>query len=113
MLLQRRHFFRRIGREAVDRNDAGLPELADALDVLFHVGEAAGHRLDVGLADIRERLAAVHLERADRRHQHRARRREAAVPAIDVEELLRAELEREPRLGHDDVGVATAPRASQ
>ena len=39
MLLQRGDLLLRVGREAVDRDDAGLPELADVLEVLLHVGK--------------------------------------------------------------------------
>jgi hypothetical protein len=95
----------RVGREVVDRDDARLLELADVLDVLVQILEAARDRGRIRRADVRVLHAAVQLERAHRRDEHRAARREAAVAAVDVEELLGAELEREAGLGDDDVGI--------
>ena len=54
----------------------------------------------------------MHLERPDRGHQHRAGRREPAVAAIDVEELLGAEFEAEARLGDDDIRYDNAARVA-
>ena len=91
--------------EVVDRDDAALLELADVLDVLLQVGEAPRHRPGIGRPDLRERHAAVHLEGTERGHENGAARGERAVPAVDIEELLRPELEGEPGLGDHGVGV--------
>ncbi len=52
--------------------------------------------------------AAVHLERADGRDDHRGLGIEAAEPALDVEELLGAEIGAEPGLGEHDVAERQA-----
>ena len=51
-----------------------------------------------------ERDAPVHLEGADRRHDHDGRGVQAGRPALEVEELLAPQVEREPRLGDGIVG---------
>ena len=73
--------------------------------MLVEVLEPAADGLRIGLAGVGERLAAVHLERAHRGHQHRAARREAAITAVDVEELLGPQLEREAGLRDHRVGM--------
>ena len=51
----------------------------------------------------------LHLERAHRRDDHRGVGVEAGLAALDVEELLGAEVDAEARLGDDDTRRARAP----
>src|SRR4029079_2961894 len=65
----------RIGREVVDRDYARLLELADVLDVLVEILEAARDRGRIRCSDVRVLHAAVQLERTYRRDEPRAARR--------------------------------------
>jgi len=67
--------------------------------VLVEVLQAALHRLRIGLGEGLLRLAAMHLQRADGRHQHHGVRVQARAAALDVEEFLRAQVETEAGLG--------------
>lgn len=62
------------------------------LDVLFLKGRARGHRW----------AATVHLERANRRHEDHGVGYETRLAALNVEELLHADVGAKARLGHDD-----------
>ena len=67
------------------------------------------HRGHVLAAEIGACHAAVHLQRPDRRDDHRRGRREPGGAALDVEELLAAEIGAEPGLGHHACRRAAAP----
>jgi hypothetical protein len=69
----------------------------------LEVVEPAAERRDVFLADVRQRHAAVVLERPRRRHDQRRVGPEPRRAALDVEELLGAEICREAGLGQADV----------
>ena len=56
------------------------------------IGQTLAHRLEVLLAEALLGDAAVHLERADGRDDHRGVGGEAGLAALDVEELLGAEI---------------------
>ncbi len=62
-----------------------------------------------GVASRSLRHAAVHLEGADRGDDHDGRGVEARRAALEVEELLAAEVEGEARLGHGVVGRGPGP----
>ena len=84
-----------------DRLDA---EGAHALEVLLEVLDAARRAPRMlGPRRLGGRHAAVELERAQRRHQHDRVRPESRRAALDVEELLGAEVEPEARLGEHHV----------
>ncbi len=68
------------------------------------VGHAGFERLEVFLLEIVLLHAAVHLERADGGDDHRAVRLQAGLAALDVEELLAAEVGAEAGFGHHVVG---------
>ena len=57
--------------------------------------------------------AAIELERAHRRNQHRRLGLQACHAALDIEELLGTQVRPESRLGHDDIRRARAPSSSR
>jgi hypothetical protein len=69
--------------------------VADVVHVPLDVGDALGERLEVLLAELLHLDAAVELERADRGHQHHRRGLEARLAALDVDELLGAQVRAE------------------
>ncbi len=79
--------------EAVDGDDGRDAEVADVLDVLGQVGKA-----------VLERAVAVVLERPHGRDDNGGLGLEAADAALDVEELLGAQVGAEAGLGDDVVG---------
>jgi hypothetical protein len=101
---------RRVGGEVVERHHRGQAELADVLDVAREVADAATdgfHILapEVGLAD-----AAVHLERSHRGDDDASIRGQPRQAALDVHELLGAEVGAEARFRHHHVGEVQAER---
>ena len=93
-----------VRREPVQRDDRHLAEVADALEVLREVREPSLDGPGVGDLERGLRHAAVSLQGANRRNEDDGGRVEARGGALDVEELLGAEVESEPRLRHDPVG---------
>ena len=77
------------------------------------IGHAGFERLEVLLLEVLLLDAAVHLERADGGDQHRAVGREPGLAALDVEELLAAEIGAEARLGHHVVAELERGRGRQ
>ena len=102
-----------VGAEAVDRNDRLEPELAHVLDVAAQVAHAGLERLQVFLLEIVLLHAAVHFERADGGDQHDAGGLEAGLAALDVEELLAAQIGAEARFGHHIVRQLQRRRRGQ
>ena len=90
----------------------GTPKMLHVLDMAREVGHAGFERLQV--LGLRSSFgdAAVHLQRPDGRDDHGARGRQAGLAALDVEELLAAEVGAEAGLGHDIVGELQRRRAS-
>ena len=84
----------RVRRELVHGHDGVQPEVLHDPDV---PGEVGGAPLDHGHAAVD--VAAVVLEGAHRRDEHRRVRTQAADPARDVEELLHPHVRAEARLG--------------
>ena len=82
------------------RDDRRHAELAHVLDMAREVGEALLQRLDVLLAELVLGDAAMHLERAHGGDDDRGGRLQARLAALDVEELLGAEVGAEAGLGH-------------
>ena len=72
--------------------------------MLLEIWQPALERAEVFGAEILLVAAAVHLERADGRDDHRGLRLQPAGAALDVEEFLGAETGAETGLRHDDVG---------
>ena len=79
-------------------------ELLHVLDMALQVGHAGFQRLEVFLLEVVLLDAAMHLERADGGDQHHAVGRQAGLAALDVEELLGAEIGAEAGFGHHIVG---------
>ena len=73
----------------------------------------ACERLQVFLAEVRDLDAAVVLDRAHRRDDHRRVRLQARLAALDVDELLGAEVGAEAAFGHDVVGELERRLASR
>src|SRR5581483_5568227 len=73
-------------------------ELADDAEMAREVRDPRLERLDASVG-----VAAVMLERLDRRDEHGRARAQAAGAADDVEELLHAHVAAEAGLGHDEV----------
>ena len=86
----------------VDRDQAGEAEdVAHVVDVAIEVRDARLERFQVLLPEIGHFDAAVVLDRPHRCDDHRGIRPEAALAALDVHELLGAEVRAEAGLGHD------------
>ena len=85
------------------RDDRGHPELLDVLDVALEVVTALGDGGRVLVLEVVLGNAAVHLQRANGGDDDRCGRRQARLAALDVEELLGAEIGTEAGFGHDVV----------
>ena len=83
------------------RHDA---EFLHVLDMALQVGHAGVERFEVFRLEVLLLDAAVHLQRADGGDEHGAVGRQAGLAALDVEELLGAEIGAEAGFGHDIVG---------
>ena len=70
------------------------------------VGETRAQCGQVFFAQILARHAAVELECADSRHQYRSRGPDARRAALDVDELLGAQVGTKARLSHDVIRQA-------
>ncbi len=68
------------------------------------IGKTFLERSDILLLERVARHAAMHLERAHRRHHHRRIGLEPGLAAFDVEEFFGAQISAEPGLGHDEIG---------
>ena len=91
--------------EVVDRHHAGQAVgVADVVDVALEVHEAALQRAQVFARQVLDVVAAVELQRAHGGHHHRGRRPQAALAALDVDELLGPQVGAEAGLGHHVVG---------
>ena len=90
--------------EAIDRDHDRNAELVDVRDMSREVGHAGLERAEILHPERVLGDAAVHFERAHRRHDDGGGGFEPGLAALDVEEFLRAEIGAEPRLGDDIVG---------
>ena len=90
----------------VDRYDDGQAEKTDVFDVLLEVFDAPDNRLDIGFGNAFERGAAVKFECAHRGHQHHEVGCEAMLAALDVGELLCAQVRAKAGLGDCVFGEA-------
>jgi hypothetical protein len=97
-----------VAEEVVDRHDHRHAEALHVGDVAAKVRAALLHGLHVLGPKVGLRHPAVHLHRADRRHDHRRRRLQPGLAALDVEELLRAEVSPESRLRSPHIRPASA-----
>ena len=102
-----------VGGEAVDRDHRHDAEFLHVLDMALQIGHAGFERLEVLVLEVLFLDAAMHLQRADGGDQHRAVRRDAGLAALDVEELLAAEVGAEAGFGHDVVGELERGRRRQ
>ena len=98
---QRCELGRRIGREAVDRHDHRRAELAQVRDVRAQVGRADAQRVDVFAVE--RRAGHMALERPRGHDAHRRVGGETGRRALEVKELLGAELGGKAGLGHEIV----------
>ena len=103
-LLEQRPLLVGVGRKAVDGDDTRQPVLAHDLDVRGEIVHARPQRLQILLAQVGERFAAVRLRRPDGGDEHRGAGGEAARAANDVAELLHPEVTGEAGLGNDVIG---------
>mmetsp|Transcript_25213 Transcript_25213/g.62246 ORF Transcript_25213/g.62246 Transcript_25213/m.62246 type:complete len:499 (-) Transcript_25213:39-1535(-) len=105
---------RGVGGEPVDGHHHGDPELHGVLDMAHQVAHPRLHQLHVlvgvrvvqGPARRHRRPPSVQLERPHRGHDHRAVRLQARGAALEVDELLQADVRPEPRLGDDEAALA-------
>ncbi len=79
----------------------------------LQIGNAGFERLEILGLEILLLHAAVHFKRADRRHQNHAIGRDAGLAALDVDELLAAEVSAEPSLGYHVIGKLERRRRRQ
>ena len=110
-----------IGEEFVHRHHHRHAVFARQLDVMDHVGKAGPQQVQV-LIDVslvqwfaRHHLgtAAVHLQRADGRHQHHHIRDQAGGAALDVKEFLHAHVGAEARFRHHVISQLERDLVSQ
>eukprot|EP01036_Dinobryon_divergens_P042637 gene42637-56672_t len=94
--------------EVVDADDSWNTELAHVLDMSTEIDQPLAQRVEVLLAELILRHAAMHLQRAHRGNDHDSGRREARLAALDVEELLRTQIRAEAGLGHHVVSELQA-----
>ena len=104
IVLQRLDLGWRVGMEMVDGHHRRHAELLHVLDVAAEIGAALLHRLDVFRAEVLLLDAAIHLHRPHGGHDHRRRRLQPGLAALDVEELFRPEIGAEAGFGDDIVG---------
>ena len=98
-----------IGHKLVDRDDGRhAVVLAQVVDVTIQVSEASTQCGQVLFTQILAGDATVELKRTNRGHQYRSRGADARRAALDVDELLGAQIGAKPRLGHHVVGEAQA-----
>jgi hypothetical protein len=103
--LQQLEFGRRVVHEVVDRDDARQPVVvAHVVDVALEVGHALAQGCEVLGSEVLLVDAAVHLQRAHCRDDHRQVGPQAGLAALDVDELLGAQVGAEAGLGDDPVG---------
>ena len=96
-----------VTREAVDAHDDGqAPHVADVREVALDVAHAGEHRLDVLRREVGDGHAALVLHRAHRRDEDDGVRAQASEAALEVDELLRAEVGAEAGLRHGPIGVS-------
>ena len=94
-------------REAVERHDRGqAPDGADVVQMAREVGKAAAERLIVVQTQIRLLLAAVAAQRADGGDQHHSGGTQTGEAALDVDELLRAQVRAEAGFCDHDIRQA-------
>ena len=95
---------------SIDGDDNGHAELDTVADVFDQIRQALLHELDVlrdvfpleGRARRDDWTTAVHLQSAYRRYEDDGVGHKAGFPALDVEELLHADVGAETGLGDDD-----------
>src|SRR6185312_13748836 len=89
----------------VDRDHARQAvHLGDVLDVALQIDQAFLQCCQVLLAQLRHLDAAVIFEGPDGGDDHRRRRLQSGLAALDVDELLTAQIRAESRLGHHVIG---------
>ena len=94
-----------VALEMVDRDDAGQAEVvADVVDVPLEIRDALLERRQALLREVADGDAAVELERAHRCDEHDDVGSQAGLAALDVDELLGAQVGAEAGFGDDDVG---------
>ncbi len=98
---QRTNFGIGVLRAMVDGHHRRQTELVvNVVDMPLQVDQPLLQGLDILLRQIRDRDATVILERPHGRHDHRRRRLQSGFAALDVNELLGAEVGTEARLRH-------------
>ena len=95
----------RVGIEAVERHYRHLREGVDVLDMLVEVVQPALHGGRVRRGQVPAGHSPMPLQCAHRRYQHHGSGVQTRRDALDVEELLGAQIESETSLGHRPVGV--------
>ena len=96
----RRQLSRRVGGEFIHGHHDRQAEFLQILDMFFQVACAAHHCRHIFAAQVGLGHPAMHLQRPHRGDQHDRRRFEAAHPALDVKEFLRAQVSAEAGFGH-------------
>lgn len=104
LLLDEGQFLGTVRGEGIDGDDDGKAEALDVLDVLLQVGDARGQGLHVELAEPLLGHASVHLQGPYGGDDDDGVGLEAGQAALDVEELLGAQVGGEARLGDEVVG---------
>ena len=90
--------------KAVEHHYRVLVENFDAFDVLVEVFQAAFHRVGIEFLQLVGVFSAVQLERTNGCNQNHRIRIQTGRAALDIEELLRAQVKTEPRFGDGPVG---------
>ena len=91
-------FFLGVGGEAVEGNDDRLPEGLEVLDMTIKIGQALAHALYIRSLQLLLIDTSVHLQPTEGSDEDGESRLETSGTALDVVELLRAEIRSEARL---------------
>ena len=95
-----RDFFLSVRMEPVDGNDRRHPEFANVLDVTPQVGTTDPYRIHVPGIEVLFADPTVHLQRSNGGDNHRRAGFKTRLAALDVKELLRAEVSAEACFCH-------------
>ena len=107
------NLFLGVGGEAVEGNDDRLPEGLEVLDMTIKIGQALAHALYIRRLQLLLIDTTVHLQPTEGGNEDGESRLEACGAALDVVELLRAEVRSEARLRDGIFGVRQSHPCSE
>ena len=106
-------FFLGVGGKAVEGDDDRLPEGLEVLDMTIKIGQALAHALYIRRLQLLLIDTTVHLHPTEGGDEDGECRLETSGTALDVVELLRAEIRAEARLRDGVFGVSQSHPCSE